>query len=144
MRDFRDLKVWGKAHELALGVYRATSGFPRDELYGLTSQIRRCAVSIPSNIAEGCGRRSNPDLARFLQIAMGSASELDYQLLLARDLGYLDPAVHARLSEETASVKKMLSSLINKVISNGQPDSARAGTELRELTNDYGWEIVED
>jgi four helix bundle protein len=81
MKDFRDLKVWGKAHELALSCYSATSPFPKQEMFGLTSQIRRASSSIPANIAEGCGRRGNGELHRFLQIAMGSASELEYHLL---------------------------------------------------------------
>lgn len=89
MKDFRNLKVWEKSHQLALAVYKATSTFPRHELYGLTSQIRRACASIPANIAEGCGRSGDAELARFLQIAMGSASELEYHLLLARDLGFL-------------------------------------------------------
>jgi len=83
MKDFRELKVWEKAHQLTLEVYKATTIFPKDELYGLTSQIRRACASIPANIAEGCGRRGDAEFARFLGIAMGSASELDYHLLLA-------------------------------------------------------------
>lgn len=86
MRDFRELKVWDKAHALTLDVCRVTKLLPREELYGLTSQIRRAAVSIGANIAEGSGKNSRPDLARFLQIALGSASELEYHLLLSHDL----------------------------------------------------------
>lgn len=78
MQNFRDLKVWGKAHAATLLIYRATDGFPSTERYGLTSQMRRAAASIPANIAEGCGRASDADFARFLQIAFGSASELEY------------------------------------------------------------------
>lgn len=115
MRDFRTLKVWEKAHCLALEIYKATGTFPKDELYGLTSQMRRSGVSIPANIAEGCGRGSNSDLARFLQIAFGSASELEYHLLLAHDLGLLDNAAHKRLTGEISQGKRMLSSLIKKV-----------------------------
>ena len=85
MKDFRKQKVWGKAHDLALKVYRVTEAFPKTELFGLTSQIRRAGVSIPANIAEGCGRDTDADFARFLQIAMGSASELEYHLLLAHE-----------------------------------------------------------
>ena len=88
MRDFRSLKVWQKAHELTLRVYTATRIFPKDELYGLTSQVRRSAASITTNVAEGCGRSGEAELARFLNIAMGSASELEYQLLLARILSF--------------------------------------------------------
>ena len=88
MKDFRTLTVWQEAHQLTLSIYRVTKNFPKDELYGLTSQMRRCSASIAANIAEGCGRRGNAEFARFLQIASGSASELDYHLLLARDLGF--------------------------------------------------------
>lgn len=90
MRDFRQLQVWDKAHQLTLLIYEATLKFPREELYGLTSQIRRAAVAIPANIAEGCGKDTELELARYMQISMGSASELEYHLLLARDLRYLD------------------------------------------------------
>jgi four helix bundle protein len=89
VKDFRRLKVWERSHRLTLQVYVHTRSFPKDELYGLTAQIRRAAVSIGANIAEGCGRRGDAELGRFLQIAMGSACELEYHLLLARDLGIL-------------------------------------------------------
>jgi len=92
VKDFRKQKVWQKAHDLALEVYRVTEAFPKREVFGLTSQIRRAGVSIPANIAEGCGQDTDADFARFLQIAMGSASELEYHLLLAHDLGFVsDP-----------------------------------------------------
>src|SRR5215467_11519794 len=94
MKDFRDLKVWEKAHEPALACYAATGSFPKQEMFGLVSQIRRAGSSIPANIAEGCGRRGNGELHRFLQISMGSASELEYHLLLSKDLGYLKTDVH--------------------------------------------------
>ena len=84
MKDFRQLKVWEKSHQLALAIYKVTKEFPKEELYGLTSQIRRASMSIPTNIAEGCGRNTDADFARFLQMAMGSASETEYQLILAR------------------------------------------------------------
>jgi len=90
MVDFKELKVWQKAHQMTLNTYRTTSTFPRDEIYGLTSQLRRAAASIGANIAEGCGRRSDGDMCRFLQIARGSASEVEYHFLLARDLHLLD------------------------------------------------------
>jgi four helix bundle protein len=97
MQDYRKLKVWRKAHELALAVYEVTARFPRVEIYGLTSQMRRAASSVPSNIVEGCGRGTNAELMRFLYIALGSANEIEYQLLFARDLGFLPPEAHDRL-----------------------------------------------
>ena len=89
MQDFRDLKGWEKSHQFVLSVYGATSSFPREEMYGLTSQLRRAAVSVTTNIAEDCGRGTDLDFARFLQIAIGSACESEYLLLLSRDLKYL-------------------------------------------------------
>ena len=115
MRDFRELKVWEKSHHLALAVYGATARFPKDELYGLTSQIRRACVSIPANIAEGCGRNGDAELARFFQIALGSASELEYHLLLSLDLNLLDAANHDQLTQETTEVKRMLTSFIQRL-----------------------------
>ena len=115
MQDFRNLLVWQKSHELALEIYRLSRDFPREELYGLASQMRRAAVSIPSNIAEGCGRGSDPDFGRFLVIAMGSSSELEYQLLLAKDLGYVDTTMHESPERKIMEIKKMLGSLIQRV-----------------------------
>ena len=115
MKDFRDLKVWGKAHEVALACYEVTKGFPREEVFGLTAQIRRAGASAPANIAEGCGRRGNAELHRFLQMAMGSASELEYHLLLSRDLGYLKKDDHKRVHDQVEEVKRMLASLTRKV-----------------------------
>ena len=112
MKDFRELKVWRKSHELVLDLYRSTNSIPHEEKYGLTSQIRRAAVSIPSNIAEGCGRNSDPDFARFLQIAMGSSSEVEYQLLLSHELGYLNSDDYERLNQSVIEVKKMLTSFL--------------------------------
>ncbi len=89
MRDFRQIRVWEKAHLLTLEIYRTTMCFPREELYGLSSQLRRASASIAANIAEGFGRGGNVELARFLQIGMGSAYEVEYHALLARDLGYI-------------------------------------------------------
>lgn len=119
MRDFRQLKVWEKAHALTLAVYRATVAFPRTELYGLTSQMRRSCVAIPTNIAEGCGRGSPADMARFLYMALGSASQLEYQLLLARDLQLLDASLHERLTNDTIEVKKMLATFVQKLKADG-------------------------
>lgn len=115
MKDFRDLKVWEKAHAVALACYEITRNFPREEVFGLTSQIRRSGSSIPANIAEGCGRRGNAELHRFLQMAMGSASELEYHLLLSKDLGYLKPDAHDKTQEQVEEVKRMLASLIRKI-----------------------------
>lgn len=115
MKNFRDLKVWEKGHQLTLAVYRATAGFPKHELYGLTSQLRRAAASIPANIAEGRGRSGDPELTRFLSISMGSASELEYHLLLSRDLGFLSAAAHETLSNNVIEVKRMLTAFIQKL-----------------------------
>ena len=115
MKDFRDLHVWERVHRLTLNVYTLTAKFPREELYGLTSQIRRCGVSIGANIAEGCGKLGNNEFQRFLQIASGSASELDYELLLAKDLGYLTHPDYLKVSDELSQIRKMLSSLLRKV-----------------------------
>jgi len=115
MKDFRDLMVWQKSHQLALAAYRHTGSFPADERFGLSSQIRRSAASVPANIAEGCGRRGNAEFHRFLQMAMGSASEVEYHFLLARDLNYLDASAHTTLTTQVAEVKRMLSALLIKV-----------------------------
>ncbi len=115
MKDFRDLDVWRKAHFATLDVYRATADFPKEELYGLTSQMRRCCASVPANIAEGCGRRGNGEFHRFLTIAMGSASELEYHLLLSHDLGFLGVEKFDALTSQIQEVKKMLASLIRRV-----------------------------
>lgn len=111
MRDFRDLSVWTKSHRLVLEVYRVTASFPSEERFGLTSQLRRAVASIPTNIAEGCGREGDRELARFLAIAAGSASETEYLVLLAADLGYLSRDVHDRLHFLVNEVKKMLGAL---------------------------------
>lgn len=112
MRDFRELKVWQRSHELTLAIYKETSLFPRNEIYGLTAQIRRAAVSIGANISEGAGKNSHADFARFMQISMGSASELEYELLLARDLGYLGSETYAKLAALIVETKKMLTGFI--------------------------------
>jgi four helix bundle protein len=115
MQSFRDLKVWNKSHELALVLYKITSKFPKEELFGLISQIRRAVISISTNIAEGCGRGSNPDFNRFLQIALGSASELESLLILSKDLGYLSEKDFPSLVDQVIEIKKMLASLSIKV-----------------------------
>jgi four helix bundle protein len=115
MKDFRELKVWGKAHQLVLTSYKLTGSFPKQEMFGMTSQIRRCSGSIPANIAEGCGRMGNTEFHRFLQIACGSANELEYHFLLARDLGYLPPADYASVHKQLLEMKRMLVALTQKV-----------------------------
>ncbi len=115
MQDFRNLDVWKRSHELTLAVYRATKLFPDDERFGLTSQLRRVASSIPSNLAEGCGRGSDPDFGRFVQHAMGSASEVEYEFLLAKDLQYLDDSKHAVINDEITGIKRMLAALLRKI-----------------------------
>ena len=111
MADFRQLKVWQKAHQVTLDVYRITQQFPKCETYGLTSQMRRCAVSIGSNIAEGRGRDGDGEFGRFIQIATGSAAELEYQLLVAKDLGYIAESVYENLNSTLAEIGRMLISL---------------------------------
>ena len=113
MQDFRNLKIWQKGHELTLDIYKLTAGFPKTEQYGLVSQIRRASSSIPTNIAEGCGRHGNKELARFVQISMGSASEVEYQLILAHDLGYINQDAFRSLTSKTVELKKMMSRFIN-------------------------------
>ncbi len=115
MQDLRKLAVWRKAHELTLAIYTSTARFPKDEMYGLTSQLRRAASSVPANIAEGCGRGSSADLARFLQIALGSASEVEYHLILAKDLGYISASDQDARQAEVVEVKRMLTSLMRRV-----------------------------
>jgi four helix bundle protein len=114
LQNFKNLKVWDKAHRLTLDLYRCTQRFPKQELFGLTSQIRRCGTSIGANIAEGCGR-TDAEFGRFLQIAVGSASELQYHLLLSRDLELLSEQEYARLSTEASDVKRMLVTLLSRV-----------------------------
>ena len=115
MKDFRKLQVWEKAHQLALTLYHVTASFPRDETYGLVSQIRRTASSIPSNIAEGCGREGDAELSRFCTIARGSARELEYHILLARDLNLIQPHDYDQLAERTTEIKRMLTVLVQKL-----------------------------
>ena len=120
VRDFRKVRVWEKAHELTLEIYRLTTGFPDNERYGLVSQIRRACMSIPTNIAEGCGRGSQNDLARFIDIASGSASEVDYQLQLALDLGYLHGNHYADLAQKVKEIRRMLTAFNKTVRSNSR------------------------
>ena len=115
MQDFKKLQVWKKSHGLTLKMYELTSEFPYQEIYGLTSQIRRACASIPTNIAEGCGRGSSADFARFLQIAVSSASETEYLVFLARDLKYLNTNQYVELIDAIIEIRKMLTSLLQRL-----------------------------
>lgn len=115
MQDFRNLKVWKAALALTVDVYRDTQQFPDVERYGLLSQVRRASISIGANIAEGCGRDSDADFARFLKISLGSANEVHHCLVLALELGYLDPRIMSRREAAVGEVKRMLWSLIQKL-----------------------------
>jgi four helix bundle protein len=130
MQDFRNLEVWHKGHLLTLNVYRHAKHFPDDERFGLTSQLRRACGSIGANLAEGCGRGSDADLARHVQIAMGSASEAEYHLLLAKDLGYLPDEKYRQLQDELLRLKQMLASLLKTL----NPHSRKRQTSGREPT----------
>lgn len=115
MTNFHELKVWQKAHQLTLAVYRITATFPREELYGLTSQLRRSGSSIPANLAEGCGRSGDAEFARFCSIAMGSAHELEYHLLLAKDLNLIKHNDYTDASQRAIELKRMLVGLIRRL-----------------------------
>jgi four helix bundle protein len=115
MQDFRKLSVWEKSHLLTVAVYQVTADFPHKEMFGLTSQIRRASASISANIAEGCGRGGKTEFARFLTIAFGSASEVEYHLLLAKDLSYLKPDDYEKMNENVVQIKRMLTALIKKI-----------------------------
>ena len=115
MRDFRKLTIWTKGHALTLKIYALTKSYPKVETFGLVSQMCRSAYSIPSNIAEGCGRNSIPDFKRFLTIAAGSSSELEYQLFLSKDLDYIAEPVFKELQMEIIEIKKMIFSFSNKL-----------------------------
>jgi len=122
MKDFRTLKVWEKAHVLTLAIYKATGNFPKHEIYALTNQIQRAAVSVPTNIAEGCGKDSDAELKRYFVIAMGSSSELEYLLLLARDLTYLPEDNYQILNNELTEVRRMLNAFIQKLKTSTSPN----------------------
>lgn len=113
MKSYRDLLVWQKAMSLVTEVYKATRSFPKEEVYALTSQIRRAAISIPSNIAEGQGRQSRKEFLQFLAVARGSLLELETQVLIAQDLGYLTPIQTKQFSDTTTELGKMLNGLMN-------------------------------
>jgi four helix bundle protein len=128
VKDFKELRVWSKAHDLTILVYKLTRAFPRDEVYGLTSQVRRSAASIGANIAEGCGRHSDGELTRFLQIARGSASETEYHLLLAKDFGFLQEGDFRAAEQSVLAVQRMLTALVQRV----QPRGRKTKTEQME------------
>jgi len=115
MQDFRNLKVWHKAHRAVLEIYRVSAVFPADERFGVVSQIRRAGVSIPSNIAEGCSRDGGRDFCKYLRISLGSANEVQYLLLLARDLCYLSDAEFARTEPKVEEIRRMLIGLLGRV-----------------------------
>jgi four helix bundle protein len=115
MRDFKNLQVWSKSHQLTLSVYQETGTFPDSERYGLTSQMRRAAASVAANIAEGYGRESDREFLRFLHISAGSATELEYHILLASDLGYLEDDVYRSLNDRVLEVQRMLAGLIRRI-----------------------------
>jgi four helix bundle protein len=113
--DFKNLEVWQVAHKVACEVYRVTTNFPRAEEYGLTAQLRRSAASMAANIAEGSGRRGDVEFSRFVRISLGSATELEYHLLLSRDIGLMAPSTHEGLSVQVLRMQGMLAGL-NRVL----------------------------
>jgi four helix bundle protein len=115
MKDYRSLNVWKSGHALTLEIYRQTKTFPKDELFGLTSQLRRAASSIPANISEGCGRDGDAELKRFVNIALGSACEVDYFVLLAGELGYFTPTAHRTLADDVLRLRRQLGAFIQKL-----------------------------
>ncbi len=115
MQNFKELKVWEKAHQITLSIYKVSAKFPKEEIYSLTNQLRRASSSIPANIAEGCGKNTQADLANFLNISLGSANETEYFLILSKDLDYLTEEQFSILSNSINEVKAMLISLIGRV-----------------------------
>ncbi|MGG1924302.1 four helix bundle protein [Chryseobacterium cucumeris] len=115
MANFKELLVWQRSIDFVTEIYRTTEAFPKDEIYGLTSQIRRAAVSIPSNIAEGNSRRSKPDYSQFLKISRGSCAEVETQLIISKNLKFLNENEHLKLNEKIIEISKMLNGLINSL-----------------------------
>ena len=115
MRDFTNLTTWQRAHRLVLEIYKETRSFPPEERYGLTNQVRRSAASVPANIAEGAGRRTDTDFARFVDYALGSVNETQYHLLLARDLGLITSETHERLVGELREIRMMTGALAQRL-----------------------------
>ncbi len=125
MQDFRKLVVWKRAHAVVLRIYSLTSDFPANERYGLISQLRRCAASVPINIAEGCGRQTSKELVRYVDIALGSASELEYQLLLAHELGYIAAPDYESTAPSVIEIKRMLVGLRRGILKHAQSHDGR-------------------
>jgi len=115
MKDYKKLLVWQKAHQLVLKIYKRTKSFPKEETYGLTSQIRRAVISVATNIVEGTSRKSQIDFSRFLQISFGSAKEVEYEILLAKDLDYIDAESYNELEHQIEEIKKMLVGLMHSI-----------------------------
>jgi len=115
MIDYRKYNVWQKAHQLVLDIYLVTAKFPKTEQFNLITQINRAAVSVPTNIVEGCGRETQKELMRFLYISSGSAHELEYLILLSTDLNFIEKQTSVKLLSELTEIKKMLASLLNKI-----------------------------
>lgn len=115
MQDYRKLQVWNRSHQLVLDLYKTVNQFPKEELFGLISQIKRAQSSISANIAEGCGRNSNKEFAQFLNIALGSLNEVTYFVLLAKDLEYINIEEYSKLTDECNEIKAMLITLIKKI-----------------------------
>lgn len=115
MKNFKELLIWQRSHQLVLNIYSITKSFPKDELFGLTSQMRRSSASIPTNIAEGCGRNSDAEMNRFLIVAQGSAAELEYQIILSKDLSYISTEIFDTLSLELTEIRKMINTFSQKI-----------------------------
>ena len=115
MKDYRNIQAWQRSHKAALLIYGVTYKFPSKEMYGLTSQLRRAAVSVPTNIAEGCGRTTETELARFMDISLGSLNEIEYLLFLSSDLGYIEKKTYQGISEEVVEIRKMLTAYVKAV-----------------------------
>ena len=118
MRDFTKLDIWKRSHALCLNIYLITKGYPKDELFGLVSQMRRSSSSVPTKIAEGCGRGTDPQTHRFFDYAIGSLTELEYQLILSHDLTYIDKTTYLKLRDETVEIRKMTIAYSKKIKNN--------------------------
>ena len=123
MRDYRKIQAWSRAHQFVLAVYKLTESFPPKEQYGLISQLRRAVLSVPTNISEGCGRSTETEFSRFIDIAHGSASEVDYLLLVSHDLGYIEKQTYQGLYKELTEIRKMLTGLVKAVRSTKKANS---------------------